>query len=167
MTKMKLHCKNKQRFERFEVFLTSSADQWFLGGIFAIADSTLKEYEITVLIYYIKTCNLDLLYFYAPKYIILLDIRSCIMKFGVSNLTWKWTKLHGEYDYECLGFHSPQKSMLISVLSPAGYFFFKWWNRMGYLEIPTDFDFLEESIILAFILGMGGGGSLKSWIFVS
>ncbi len=40
-------------------------------NIFAIADSTLKEYEIIVLIYYRKTCSLDLLYFYAPKNIIL------------------------------------------------------------------------------------------------
>ncbi len=39
--------------------------------LFAIADSTVKEYEIIVLIYYRKTCSLDLLYFNAPKDIIL------------------------------------------------------------------------------------------------
>ncbi len=63
--------KNKQRFELFEVFLTSSADQCFFLFFFAIAHSTLKEYEIIVLIYYLKTCSLDLLYFYTPKDMIL------------------------------------------------------------------------------------------------
>ncbi len=28
------------------------------------------------------------------------------------------------YYWQCLGFHSPKKGILISVLSPAGYFFF-------------------------------------------
>ncbi len=63
--------KNKQRFKLFEVFLTLSADQCFFFVCFLQLLTTLKEYEIIVLIYYIKICSLDLLYFYASKDIIL------------------------------------------------------------------------------------------------
>ncbi len=49
--------KNKQHFELFEVFLTSSADQWVFIFIFAIADSTLKEYENMQLRFIIFLCT--------------------------------------------------------------------------------------------------------------
>ncbi len=41
---------------------------------FAIADSTLKEYDLITLIYNRISCRLDLLSFWAPKNIILYDI---------------------------------------------------------------------------------------------
>ncbi len=58
-----------------------------------IAYSTLKKYEIIILIYNIKSCRLDLLWFCVPEDIILLDIRPCIIKFGVqtclnTNRSW-------------------------------------------------------------------------------
>ncbi len=43
--------------------------------VLVIVDTTLKEYEIITLIYNRKTCRLDLLFFYAPKDIIVLAIR--------------------------------------------------------------------------------------------